>query len=350
MAYSLQKSRVAIVVGLALVMTLAACSSDQRYKRQVSGNEAYLDATPLKPLNAPPGLILPVQSGNYDVSASGQKGAIGKQLDIRPPVQPLALLSGSRGQYTGDSGMLLLENSPQNKNLWSRVASLLQAKNMPIASREEASQTLTTDWVKWSRPDEDNQYEGRYQISVQQQDYQQALVVKTLELRQQGKTGMVTDPAEIQRYNSIMMNTIIAGLDKQDNLTSSQSANRFGALDVQSGADDTGLPMLVVRAPYTVVWERLPSALEKLGMKVGDRSRPQGSIAVTYKSLSGSDWNALGAKDPELKEGNYKLQVGDLNNRTSLQFIDAKGKPLSQSQNDALVAVFQAAFSKTSVK
>ena len=53
MAYSLQKSTVAKVVGISLVMMLAACSSDQRYKRQVSGDEAYLDAAPLKALNAP---------------------------------------------------------------------------------------------------------------------------------------------------------------------------------------------------------------------------------------------------------------------------------------------------------
>ena len=59
--------------------------------------------------------------------------------------------------------------------------------------------------------------------------------------------------------------------------------------------------------------------------------------------------DALGVKDPELAEGDYKLQVGDLNNRTSLQFIDPKGKPLTQSKNDALVAAFQSAFSKTSV-
>jgi outer membrane protein assembly factor BamC len=264
-------------------------------------------------------------------------------------VQPLALLSGSRAQYAGDSGTLLLENSPQNQNLWSRVVSLLQAKNIAIASRQDAGQTLTTDWVKWNRLDEDNQYEGRYQISVQQQGYQQALVVKSVGLQQQGKSEQVTDQSEIQRYNGMMINTLIEGLDKQDNLASSQTASRFGALDVQSGADDTGLPMLVVRGPYTVVWDRLPPALEKLGMKVGDRSRPQGTVAVTYKSLSSSDWDALGVKDPELAEGDYKLQVGDLNNRTSLQFIDPKGKPLTQSKNDALVAAFQSAFSKTSV-
>ncbi len=115
-------------------MMLAACSSDQR-QAPVSGDEAYLDAAPLKALNAPSGMILPVQSGNYDVPATTLQGNVGKQLDIRPPVQPLALLSGSRAQYAGDSGTLLLENSPQNQNLWSRVVSLLQAKNIAIASR-----------------------------------------------------------------------------------------------------------------------------------------------------------------------------------------------------------------------
>ncbi|WON75796.1 outer membrane protein assembly factor BamC [Serratia sp. UGAL515B_01] len=350
MAYSLQKSMVAKVVGIALVMTLAACSSDQRYKRQVSGDESYLDAAPLKQLNAPSGLILPVQTGDYNVPVSAQKGQTGKQLDIRPPVQPLALLSGSRGQNTSDSGTLLFENSPKNQNLWPRVASLIQAKNMPIASRQDADQTLTTDWVKWSRLDEDDQYEGRYQITVEQQGYQQALVVKTLELRQQGKTDKVTNPVEVQRYNSMMINTIVEGLDKQENLTSSQTAKRTETLDVQNGTNDAGLPMLIVRAPFPVVWERLPATLEKLGMKVRDRSRSKGSVSVTYKSPSAKDWGAMGVKAPGLKDGDYKLQLGDLNNRVSLQLLDSKGKPLSQAQNDALMPVFQAAFSQTSVK
>jgi outer membrane protein assembly factor BamC len=81
-------------------------------------------------------------------------------------------------------------------------------------------------------------------------------------------------------------------------------------------------------------------------MKVTDSTRSTGSMAVTYKPLSDSAWQDLGAKDPGLVSGDYKLQVGDLDNRSSLQFIDPKGHTLTQSQNDALVAVFQAAFSK----
>lgn len=109
---------------------------------------------------------------------------------------------------------------------------------------------------------------------------------------------------------------------------------------MQSAADDTGLPMLVVRAPFNLVWQRLPGALEKVGMKVTDSTRSQGSMALTYKPLSDSSWQELGARDPQLVSGDYKLQVGDLDNRSSLQFIDPKGHTLTQSQNDALVAVF----------
>lgn len=115
---------------------------------------------------------------------------------------------------------------------------------------------------------------------------------------------------------------------------------------MQSAADDTGLPMLVVRAPFNPGVAASARALEKVGMKVTDSTRSQGSMALTYKPLSDSSWQELGARDPQLVSGDYKLQVGDLDNRSSLQFIDPKGHTLTQSQNDALVAVFRAAFNK----
>lgn len=101
-------------------------------------------------------------------------------------------------------------------------------------------------------------------------------------------------------------------------------------MDVQSAADDTGLPMLVVRGPFNVVWQRLPAALEKVGMKVTDSTRSQGSIAVTYKPLSDSELAGTGRKRSSLVSGDYKLQVGDLDNRSSMQFI-----PIRRTYPDA---------------
>lgn len=349
MAYSVQKSAVAKIVGVSLVMLLAACSSDQRYKRQVSGDESYLESPALAGLQSPSGMILPVQNGTYDVRLGADKGVVGKTLDIRPPSQPLALLNGSRGQFTGDTATLLVENSPANSGLWSRVAGVVQQKGYTVASRDDAHQSLTTDWISFNRLDEDVQYKGRYQIGVQSQGYQSAITVKSLGL-QQGDSP-VSESSQVQRYTVVVLNNIVSTLDKvQADSEAARASRAAGMLDVQSGADDTGLPLLVVRGPYAVVWDRLPNVLPRAGMKVGDRSRPQGTVAVTYKSLSNSDWQALGVKDPDIKDGDYKIQVGDLDNRTSLQFIDSKGQPLTQAKNDALVSVLQAAFNKIGSK
>ena len=196
MAYSVQKSRLAKVASVSLVMLLAACSSDSRYKRQVSGDESYLDATPLAELHAPAGMILPIQNGDYNIPVTNGSGPVGKALDIRPPAQPLALVSGARTQFTGDTASLMVE-SARGSTLWPQVVSVIQSKNYTIDKRDDASQTLTTDWIEWNRLDEDQQYRGRYQVSVKPQGYQQAVTVKLLNLEQAGKP--VADAASMQR-------------------------------------------------------------------------------------------------------------------------------------------------------
>ncbi len=62
------------------------------------------------------------------------------------------------------------------------------------------------------------------------------------------KSRPVADAASLQRYSTEMMNIISAGLDKTATDAANAAQNRSAAtMDVQSAADDTGLPMLVVR-------------------------------------------------------------------------------------------------------
>lgn len=129
MAYSVQKSRLAKVAGVSLVLLLAACSSDSRYKRQVSGDEAYLEAAPLAELHAPAGMILPVTSGDYAIPVTNGSGAVGKALDIRPPAQPLALVSGARTQFTGDTASLL----------WKMVVAILCGRRWLACCRRKTT-------------------------------------------------------------------------------------------------------------------------------------------------------------------------------------------------------------------
>jgi outer membrane protein assembly factor BamC len=45
-------------------------------------------------------MILPIQVGDYNIPVANSTGAVGKALDIRPPAQPLALVSGARTSLT----------------------------------------------------------------------------------------------------------------------------------------------------------------------------------------------------------------------------------------------------------
>ncbi|MDX6941813.1 outer membrane protein assembly factor BamC, partial [Enterobacter kobei] len=74
-------------------------------------DESYLDAPPLAELHAPAGMILPIQNGDYNIPVTNGSGLVGKALDIRPPAQPLALVSGARTQFTGDTASLLVESA-----------------------------------------------------------------------------------------------------------------------------------------------------------------------------------------------------------------------------------------------
>ncbi len=99
-------------------------------------------------------------------------------------------------------------------SVWSLVTKVVEHSNFPVEQRNDARQQLTTDWVQWNRANEDHQYRGRYEISVQSQSYKQVLMVRLLELQQEGKA--VTVPVQIQRYTAQMINAISAGLDKID--------------------------------------------------------------------------------------------------------------------------------------
>lgn len=326
-----------------MVSLLAACALNHQDLRQINDDTAYLQATELKELAVPVGFILPLQNGNYDIPVTVSNGALGKQLDIRPPEQPLALINESSAQLNENTAKLILKNQ-QNSVLWARILKVMALNQFPIADHQNSSQQFITDWIVWHRADEDYPYRGRYQVNVQQQDYQQVLNVHLLQLQQQDKD--INTSAEIQRYTVQMLNTLSMGLNSIEDKQVTESNQSTSQIDVRSGADETGLPNLIVHAPYAVVWQRLPEVLKHVGMEVTNSSHSQSSLAVTYQSLGDSRWNEWGVKNPELPEGKYKLLIGDLDNRTSLQFIDPNEHVLTQSQNDVLIDVFKAVFKK----
>ena len=68
-----------------------------------------------------------LQTGDYNIPVAASTGAVGKALDIRPPAQPLALVSGARTQFNGDTSTLMVENS-RSGSLWAQVVASYRRK------------------------------------------------------------------------------------------------------------------------------------------------------------------------------------------------------------------------------
>ncbi|MGL5007200.1 MAG: outer membrane protein assembly factor BamC [Plesiomonas sp.] len=333
------------VLGLSLVMALTACSSDaNRYKREVNGNDSYLNSVAPETLVWPTGISAPLPSNDYLIPAATQ-GAVGKQVDIRPPVQVMPLLKGARTQLDSDTAVVTLDSSVYSvDNLWRNLLGTLQREKIAIAAQTPADMTLTTDWVSWRQGSDNETVRARYQISVKGEDYNTQLVSRLTDL--QDSTGQsITVATERSRYNAMMLNRIMMSMDEQVRTEeAARLATENSDMPVIASQDNTGLPVYVVRAGYDSVWARLPETLAKLGFSVDDRNRPQGQLTLSYRNIGDDGWKALGTSDPELPGKAYKLQVGDLGNRTTIALTDSDGKPLSDSVFKALLPAMQAAF------
>jgi outer membrane protein assembly factor BamC len=145
-------------------------------------------------------MILPIQNGDYNIPVTNGSGLVGKALDIRPPAQPLALVSGARTQFTGDTASLMVESGVARCG--RRLSASFSRRTTPSINAMMPARRLTTDWVEWNRLDEDQQYRGRYQVSVKPQGYQQAVIVKLLNLEQAGKPVADPPPAALQHRNA----------------------------------------------------------------------------------------------------------------------------------------------------
>ncbi|MGP1959049.1 MAG: outer membrane protein assembly factor BamC [Arsenophonus sp. NC-CH8-MAG3] len=343
----LHKLKLIKLVVLSFSVFLVTCTSNQYHKRQVNSDDLYLNTPPLKNLTIPKGILLPLQNDEYNIPSVNKNGAVGKALDIRPPIQILLLLSDTYTENSLTASRLFLNNTAENSALWPQINAILQQKMIKVKQKNDLDQSLITDWITWSRGDEDIAIQTRQKTQLDRQN-NQIIITVTNEGIKKGEEN-IFDPVEIQRYNVLMLNELIDSINKLRNTrTSSSVKGHYAIIDVKTSNDSSGLPQIIVHAPYDIVWDKLLLILESIGMQVDDHNHSTGSINITYNGMIDSDWQSIAIDNSTIAKGAYKLQVGDINNHSSLQFMTGKGTTLTQKQNDEMVAILKAIFSKVS--
>ena len=111
------------VTPLLLVAAVSACSTPLD-RRQANGNDDFVNAETTPLLTIPQGLNTPTYSKEYDIPVVGNnvnKQLVGKNLDIRAPLQVLPMAEGTHIEESSDSIRVVIESIESTTDLKQEI-------------------------------------------------------------------------------------------------------------------------------------------------------------------------------------------------------------------------------------
>ncbi|OCG07921.1 hypothetical protein A9G13_06855 [Gilliamella sp. wkB178] len=193
-----------VILATVAALFLVGCGNDVNYKREVEGNDDYLNSPTLKPLIVPQGVSVPAEAADFYVYATKTEGgALGKQVDIRPPLLPIPTVADAYANYS--NGIVTL-NAPANSGVWSSIPNTLNRKNIPISSSD--NNTIRTANAFILSDDEQQTVQASYVIQRHTMGGAETITVALNSLTR-GVEDLSSNPLEVQRYVITLFNAIM---------------------------------------------------------------------------------------------------------------------------------------------
>jgi outer membrane protein assembly factor BamC len=321
------------------VFVLTACSGGANQRRQAKDDFEYLNTESLSEWNMPAD-AQPQFYPNYDIPQGNFEGGIGKAVDIRPPQEVLELIPGARLERSNGEVTLWLLRKDELDLVWQTVQNMISTNQIPVEKQSE--NLIETGWVTWNSADEDMEIGSRYDISRFEANNRFGFKVNLVDWRE-GEQVKEVSRTNRERYNVLMTNLVTARYDQQVREDAQKKAQELvKQIPITMGTDRSGLPVIIARAQYNVLWQRLPELLPKIGFTIESRSQSQGTVEARYASPDDAFWNDIGVKPIDLDAGKYTFLFGDLGNRTSINVTNSSGKPVEAEFLKSLAPVLAA--------
>ncbi|HIF9078285.1 TPA: outer membrane protein assembly factor BamC [Photobacterium damselae] len=325
-----------LAIAAVIVTTLTACSSADR-RRQANNDFNYLDTQPLESWTQPEGARA-FDTNVYAIPTQSFSGEIGSQVDIRPPAEILNLIPGARSFHDQEGVTMLLPSSAEMNRLWNVTKQMITKRDVKLLS--DTTNEIKTDWVSWTDEEKDAKISSRFDIV--RSPAENSFRIKLAAMQQDGKDVAIT-PAIQARSSITVANIVSVAYDQQlRDEAAARAQEMLKHVPITMSTDNAGLPVIIARAPYNLFWDRLPTVLEQLGFSVEDKNESQGTMAVKYSAPDDEYWEKLGVQPINLDNDTYKIQVGDLGNRTSISVNDDDGKPVTAQALQSLAPVLAA--------
>ena len=137
---------------------------------------------------------MPVESSDFYVDNNNVEGAVGKQLDVRPPTLTISTIPDSFVFY--EHGTVTF-NVPISYGIWNNIPNTLNKQNILVSSSD--SKTIKTNDAIIIRQDEQQPVDASFVFTRQILGETETITIVLNSLTRGGE-DLMSQPIEVQRY------------------------------------------------------------------------------------------------------------------------------------------------------
>ncbi|QDE31392.1 MULTISPECIES: outer membrane protein assembly factor BamC [Shewanella] len=339
------------VTPLLLVAAVSACSTPLD-RRQANGSDEFVNAESIPLLTIPEGLNTPTYSKEYDIPAVGKdvnKQLVGKNLDIRAPLQVLPMAEGTHIEESSDNIRVVIESIESTTDLKQEIFDVIDGylakNNIAIRNEDYDAGFIETDWIEndeiiesnWWSSDKVYQLRQRYRYQVDVKPHGRSGfvsidLVEHQEFYDDKDQQILLSGEDKRRYTTDMLNNAIAYMSiKRDQAIRAARIQKSLGIKVDLMTNPTEPAYWLADANFNSVWDRLRIVLPEMGFDVVDMNKSEGLFYINLQE-SGGFWSSLWSEEKlSLKKGSYRLMLKETDNvdQTKILLHDLEDKPLS---------------------
>lgn len=324
-----------IVLSLLTMSVLAGCSNPET-RAQANRGFDYEDATlRTTPLLIPDGLEAPDFNGEYVIPAPTQGvigGVTGKAVDVRPPTQVLPLVRGTEAMDSDIGSGLWFYQQRLDQPLEQELSQALES----FFKGQKAEFTQTAQgWRSNGRAIGNEKQQFSWQLMPD-------AVRRAVAVQVSAEGGQTMLTQDRQRAEAAMLNAF--SLSYQRALTQQQELLDRSPIQLTL---DQSQGRLLTDEGYDRSWKRLVTLLPQLGFDLTNRQQALGYVDVEFDGLSDGKWRDLGLPALDIPEQEYRIQLGDLGEQSSITLSDKNKTPVSADILSQLARTLGDAFQRT---
>ncbi|WP_245849791.1 outer membrane protein assembly factor BamC [Oceanimonas doudoroffii] len=319
-----------MMTGLLAVSVLAGCSNPETRSQANRGFDYETESLRTAPLLIPEGLEAPRFNTEYVIPTDTVRGAVGKALDVRPPTQVLPLVRGTEAMDEG-TGLWFYQqrlDQPLERELTQALSAFFEQSD---AEHNTVAGGFESDGEAIGAPKQ----QFRWQLTPDP-------VRRAVGIQVQATEGADRLAQDRLRAEASMLNAF--SLSYQQALSRQQELLDQGPIALRLDSEQA---RLLAEQGYDRTWKRLITLLPKLGFDISNRQQALGYVDVEFDGLSKGDWRDLKLPALSIPEQEYRIQLGDQGELTSLTLSDKNREPVSAEVLNELANTLGPAFERS---